>query len=86
MGGIFVWFYICLDPGPSTPPYCLTPLPSLIIFGHSFLPRNYFQPQERPKKSESVKSELEVRDFGKSVGGSARGRRGVGWGAGMMWD
>lgn len=53
------------------------PCPGLVTRGHPFLPRNHFQPQERPKKSEFVESEPEVRVLGKLVGGSAGG----GWGA-----
>lgn len=61
-----------------------SPFPGCVTHGPPFLPRNHFQPQERPRKSEFVKSEPEARDFGKSVEGSAGG--GGAWGAGVMWD
>lgn len=76
-GSSFLWI-------PVHPPYHIAsqPLPGLETCGHLFLPRNHFQLQEKPKKSEFVKSEPEAKVFGKSVGGSAGG----GWGAGVMWD
>lgn len=50
-----------------------SPFPGCVTHGPPFLPRDHFQPQERPRKSEFVKSEPEARDFGKSVEGSAGG-------------
>lgn len=77
-----VWF--CLSGSRPIRPTILphSPWPGLVTRGHPFLPRNHFQPQERPKESEFVKLEPEARVFGKMVGGSAGG----GWGAAVMWD
>lgn len=58
------------------------PCPGFVTHGHLFLPRNRFQPHEKPKKSVFVKSEPEERVFRKPVGGSAGGS----WGTAVMWD
>ena len=57
------------------------PCPSCVTLGLLFLPKDHFQPPEKPGNSESVKAEPEARDFGKSVGSA-----GGGWKAGVMWD
>lgn len=73
VGYVSVPPFLCIQ---AHPPYRIAPQPlaGLVTCDHVFLPRNHFQPQEKPKKSEFVKSEPEAKVFGKSVGGSAGGR------------